>query len=92
MRIFIAIDPPEKIKDEIEKIRKGFRGIYGKPVERENFHITLKFIGVVQPNIFEKIKEELKNINYNKFSIKIGNIGTFGDRVVWKVYMKDMKI
>ncbi len=83
MRIFIAIDLPERIKDEIEKIRKGLRGIYGKPVEKENFHITLKFIGDVQPDIFEKIKEELNNVKYNKFSIKIGNIGTFGDRVVW---------
>ncbi|BFI73232.1 RNA 2',3'-cyclic phosphodiesterase [Nanoarchaeota archaeon] len=83
MRIFIAIDLPEKIKEEIYKLEKKVKGIYGKGVEKENLHITLKFIGEVQPDFVQKIKEQLNNVKYNKFYIRIENYGIFNDRVLW---------
>jgi 2'-5' RNA ligase len=83
MRIFIAIDLPERVKDEIFNLEKKIRGINGKGVERENLHITLKFIGDVQPDFLEKIKESLKNIKYKKFYIRIEKFGMFNERVLW---------
>ncbi|MGC9133146.1 MAG: RNA 2',3'-cyclic phosphodiesterase [Nanopusillaceae archaeon] len=83
MRIFIAIDLPEKIKDEIFNLGKKVRGINGKYVERENLHITLKFIGDIQPDFVERIKEVLKNVKYNKFYIRIEKFGMFNERVLW---------
>jgi 2'-5' RNA ligase len=83
MRIFIAIDLPEKIKDEIFNLGKKVRGINGKYVERENLHITLKFIGDIQPDFVERIKEVLKNVKYTKFYIRIEKFGMFNERVLW---------
>lgn len=83
MRIFIAIDLPEKIKEELYDIERKIKGINGKGVEKENIHITLKFLGEIQPDFLEKIKEKLQNVKYKKFYIRIGSFGMFNDRVLW---------
>ncbi|MEM4757742.1 MAG: RNA 2',3'-cyclic phosphodiesterase, partial [Nanopusillaceae archaeon] len=75
MRVFIAIDLPEEIKNKIVSYYKEIRGVYGKFVEKENLHITLKFLGELQPNIVEKIKKELENIKFPKFNIEVGGFG-----------------
>ncbi|MGC9079293.1 MAG: RNA 2',3'-cyclic phosphodiesterase [Nanopusillaceae archaeon] len=83
MRIFIAIDFPDEVKRRIIEVAKKVRSIDGKRVEEENLHITLKFIGEIDDNIVNEIKEELKFVNYNKFYIKISGVGLFGNRVLW---------
>ncbi|MEM1684249.1 MAG: RNA 2',3'-cyclic phosphodiesterase [Nanopusillaceae archaeon] len=83
MRVFIAIDLPEEIKNKIVSYYREIRGVNGKFVEKENLHITLKFIGELQPNIVEKISEELKNIKFSKFKIEIEGFGNFNNRVLW---------
>lgn len=83
MRVFIAIDLPNNIKDKIYQEIKNIRGVKGKFVERENLHITLKFLGEIQPNAVEKIKKELENIKFQKFEIEIYGFGEFNNRVLW---------
>jgi len=83
MRVFIAIDLPDDIKNKIYEEIKNIKGVRGKFVERENLHITLKFLGELQPNIVEKIKKELDNIRFNKFEIEIYGFGNFNNRVLW---------
>ncbi|MEM0379320.1 MAG: RNA 2',3'-cyclic phosphodiesterase [Nanopusillaceae archaeon] len=83
MRVFIAIDLPEEIKNKIVSYYKEIKGVHGKFVEKENLHITLKFLGELQPNIVEKIKKELENIKFSKFNIEIGGFGNFNNRVLW---------
>jgi len=83
MRVFIAIDLPEEIKNKIFSIYKDVKGVQGKFVERENLHITLKFLGELQPNIVEDVKNILDNVKYEKFAIRVKGIGMFGSRVLW---------
>lgn len=83
MRVFIAIDLPEDIKEKISSFYKDVKGVNGKFVEKENLHITLKFLGELQPNFVEKIKEKLNEIKFRKFTISISGIGTFNRRVLW---------
>jgi len=83
MRVFIAIDLLDSIKDKIYSETKKIRGVSGKLVERENLHITLKFLGEVQPDMVEKIKKDLENIKFQKFEVEIYGIGEFNNRVLW---------
>jgi 2'-5' RNA ligase len=49
MRLFIAVDLPEQVKDYISQIAQPLRAIPGiKPVNKENIHITMKFLGEVE--------------------------------------------
>jgi len=89
MRLFIAIKIPENIKDYIVKIQENIDNPINKIrfVKKEQIHLTLKFLGEVQPNNLEIIKENLKKITFIKFSVNLDNIGVFPSesyiRVIW---------
>ncbi|MCS7134266.1 MAG: RNA 2',3'-cyclic phosphodiesterase [Candidatus Pacearchaeota archaeon] len=87
MRCFIAIEISEKAKEELLRVQKEFKGIIeGKFVEKENFHLTLKFLGEVSNYEINQLKQELRKIRFNKFIAKLGSIGYFTPsfaRVLW---------
>ncbi|HEX54949.1 MAG: RNA 2',3'-cyclic phosphodiesterase [Candidatus Altiarchaeales archaeon] len=88
-RAFIAIPCPENLKNDMLEIQKKIRDMGGfKFVERENIHLTLKFLGNVEDEAIEKIKNELKFLSeIGKFHISLRGIGAFPSlnyiRVVW---------
>ncbi len=85
MRLFIAIDFNE-LKEyfiELQKLLpKNAKLSYTK-----TFHLTLKFLGEVQPNNVDKIVSSLRNIKFESFSVFLDSIGIFPTenyiRVVW---------
>ncbi len=88
-RIFLGIPLSEEIKGkclELQQELSQFEGI--NLVSSDNFHFTLKFLGDVEENKIEEIKELLKTIDFgNKFSINIKKIGVFPNsqyvKVIW---------
>lgn len=83
MRTFIAIEIPEKIKKEIVKIQDELPEFTGKKTEKENLHLTLKFLGEVDEEKLDEIKKRLKKIQLNSFETELKDIGIFSDRIVW---------
>jgi len=62
MRIFIALELPEKIKKEIGKIQNQLKtaGVQTRWVKPENTHLTLVFLGETAPNKVGEIAKILK--------------------------------
>tara|TARA_Y100000310_G_scaffold311240_1_gene357346 strand:- start:841 stop:1374 length:534 start_codon:yes stop_codon:yes gene_type:complete len=89
MRLFIAIEIPEEVKEYIVKIQKDIDNTANKTrfADKNQIHLTLKFLGEVQPDKADVIKEELKRISFNPFSVQLDKIGVFPDegyiRVIW---------
>ena len=86
MRCFISIDIPEEVKSEIKKIQDRLPEFIGKKTKLENLHLTLKFLGEVDDDKIEKIKNKLGEIKFNKFEISVDKIGVFSEkfvRIVW---------
>lgn len=86
MRTFISIEIPEEIKDEIIKIQKQLPEFHGKKTEKENLHLTLKFLGEIDESKIEQIQEKLKEIKLRKFKSEIDSIGVFSEkfvRIIW---------
>lgn len=89
IRAFIGIKIPEEITEKIDSFSKeklkNIKNI--KRVEKENLHITLKFLGEIGEDEVERIKEELKKISFRKFEIKIKGLGVFpsisNPKVIW---------
>ena len=85
MRLFIAIDFNE-LKDYFIELQQELPKNAKLSLTR-TFHITLKFLGEVQPDSAEKIINILKNIKFEPFSAFLGSIGIFPTenyiRVVW---------
>lgn len=83
MRVFIAVEIPEKTKKEIVKIQNELPEFKGKKTEYENLHLTLKFLGEVDEEEIKEIKKRLNQIKLKKFFAEINSIGMFSDRIIW---------
>ncbi|MEM2089521.1 MAG: RNA 2',3'-cyclic phosphodiesterase [Candidatus Pacearchaeota archaeon] len=87
MRTFIAIDLPGNVKDELVKVQEQFKSIVrAKFVEKENFHLTLKFLGELSDYQVNQVKEALRKIKFEKFQATLGSCGFFSPsfiRVLW---------
>ncbi|GAB6947578.1 RNA 2',3'-cyclic phosphodiesterase [Vulcanisaeta sp. JCM 16161] len=88
-RVFIAVDLTDKLKDPIIRMQRDLMsaGVDMKPVEPENLHITLRFIGEISRELVEELKKRLSNVKYNQFTMHIRGIGAFPNierpRVIW---------
>lgn len=58
-----------------------------KPVEPQNIHITLRFLGDISPDMVDKVYDAIKNVKFSPFMIKLCGLGVFPSlnypRVVW---------
>lgn len=77
-RVFIAINLPEKIKDELLRYQKEIDSFFEdfKPIrwtKRENLHITLEFLGYLKEEEILKVKEVLRKLleNFSAFNAKL---------------------
>lgn len=91
IRCFIALELSRDAIDEIEEIqglirKKGF--FYGKFTDPENLHLTLKFIGEIDEQKIEEVKERLKNIKRSKFEVSLGELGFFSENVMRILWLK----
>ena len=88
MRLFIAIDLPEHVKEEIAKIQSKLPEFKGKKTEIGNLHLTLKFLGEVDEKLVEKIKQKLGEIKFKKFEAEISDLGVFRESFIKIVWIK----
>ena len=57
VRAFVAVRVPGKIADELENFLADLRPLAAiRWVRREQFHITLKFLGEIEHYVIEQVK------------------------------------
>src|SRR5713226_738055 len=90
VRTFISIDLEDpQILSRIASILSSLQALGGdlKPVERENIHITLKFLGDVSTPRLAEVKSSLKQLAFPAFTGEIKGVGAFPNlthmNVVW---------
>lgn len=91
IRSFIAVELNEDIKNELKAVQDELKKIDldVKWVEINNIHLTLKFLGNINPDELEKIKTGLKKISgiFKSFEISLSTLGIFPKvdfpRVIW---------
>ena len=89
MRIFIALDIDDAIRNRIARFMDGVRGFApdARWVRPESLHVTLKFIGETAPENVDPIKEKLKAVEANAIEMNIRGSGFFpgakSPRVFW---------
>ena len=75
MRCFIGIPLSDKVRQRLVKAQKAFSNI-GRTnlVKPEHMHISLKFLGDVEPKMISK---KLSSISFNSFSVSVKDISFF---------------
>ena len=86
MRLFIAIDIPKDISQELREFQREFKGL-AKIKMVSTFHLTLKFLGDVEKDKVDEIKRRLKEISFDPFDLVLEDVGVFPDennmKVIW---------
>lgn len=77
MRIFISINLPENIRGEIKKIQDKLPEFNGKKTESENLHLTLKFLGEIDEDKINEVREKLKEVEHQRFETSVKYLGFF---------------
>jgi RNA 2',3'-cyclic 3'-phosphodiesterase len=87
MRTFIAVEiHNEEVLNAIIKIQSDFM-IKATPVNKQNMHFTLLFLGEIDEKTAKNIKKELSSISFRPIEVKFTHIGAFPNprfpRVIW---------
>ena len=91
IRCFIAIELSPEIRDTLREIQSDLKkSVVGvKWVKPENIHLTLKFLGHINPSTVEEVKSALTEIasHVKPFTIRLSSPGAFpslgSPRVIW---------
>jgi 2'-5' RNA ligase len=88
VRIFIAIDLPSPIRERIRECQVALSATEAKLtlVQADSAHITLKFIGEVDPSLTDPIISALDTIRFPAFDFEVRGIGANNlrsPRVIW---------
>ena len=89
MRIFLALDIDDGIRERIERFMDGVRGFAPEArwVRPESLHVTLKFVGEKPAETVGQIKEALSSVHAERFDLSFRGYGFFptakAARVFW---------
>ncbi len=89
MRLFVAVDIDDAIRERISRFLEGVRGFAEEArwVRPESLHVTLKFIGEKSEEEVENITRVLETIEAGTFEMSIRGYGFFpgarAPRVFW---------
>ncbi|HEY4344931.1 MAG TPA: RNA 2',3'-cyclic phosphodiesterase [Parvibaculum sp.] len=76
IRLFTALEIPDDIARRLEALQSGIE--HARWIERENFHITLRFIGDIAEDVAAYVDEALADIPFEPFELELEGIGEFG--------------
>ena len=77
-RLFVALDPPDEVRDEIDRLCQGLPD--ARWTDWDHLHLTLRFIGEVDHDTFCEIGEALAGISMPPFDLQLRGIGQFPPR------------
>lgn len=81
MRIYIAIDFEDNIKNYFDELTSNIKKhcANGSFTEKNNFHLTIRFIGEADDLLITKTKEVIERavLNIRSFDLLINNLGIF---------------
>jgi 2'-5' RNA ligase len=90
VRSFIAFDlNNEAVLKSITSVQNLLvkTGADLKPVEPENIHVTVRFLGDISPSMVDNVHDAMKKVHFAPFEAKISGIGAFPNvnypRVIW---------
>ena len=90
MRCFVAVDLEDPdLLNALGRIQDGLRGVGAdlKCVERENIHLTMRFLGDVGEGVLEDLQGLISGVNFPPFGMGLRGVGTFPNlrrpRVIW---------
>jgi len=82
MRLFLAIELPEDVRSHLVEVRRRLEGALPMVsyTRAENLHLTLKFLGEVEPKKLAAITESIGMISTSRIELSASGIDCFPNR------------
>ena len=84
-RLFIAISLPEPVRAAVTTLQTPSRHVRWTPVEQ--LHVTLRFLGDIEPEVYETLVKRLADVRVEPFVLPIESVGVFPQKgpphVLW---------
>lgn len=87
MRTFVAVEVSNKdVLDSIAKLQADL-DIKANPVDKQNMHFTLFFLGEITEGVADNVKKSLSSIVFKPIQVNFTHLGAFPNpkfpRVIW---------
>ncbi len=90
IRCFVAVEcGGDEVAAKFNEVRRMLKATRAdvKLVEPENIHLTLKFLGEIEPSLVEQVSQVVKETSFQPFDARLEGVGVFPNlrrpRVVW---------
>jgi len=77
-RLFTGIEIPKELGERLAFLRGGLPG--ARWIDRENYHMTLRFVGDIDGRVAEEIAYALARVRRASFSLRLDGVVSFGTR------------
>jgi 2'-5' RNA ligase len=77
-RLFVAIELPADVKQELARIALGVPG--ARWLEEDEIHLTLRFIGEIAGDVYHDVMESLATVDARAFELTLKGVGHFPPR------------
>ncbi|MGD0461163.1 MAG: RNA 2',3'-cyclic phosphodiesterase [Tepidisphaeraceae bacterium] len=78
MRLFVAIELPERLRRHLLRMQEILRPIFGgKPVRPEQLHLTLKFLGETPDETLPRLLERLRTVEMGPIRLTTSGVVCF---------------
>ena len=78
MRLFVAINIPESVKDQLLGWRVALRG--ARWVEPDQMHLTLAFLGEQPNNVCREVCHSLEGLEFAPYELRFQSVNYFGSK------------
>ncbi|MFZ5955130.1 MAG: RNA 2',3'-cyclic phosphodiesterase [Nanoarchaeota archaeon] len=90
MRCFISINLPEECKKEVIKLQNKLKEknlFIGKYTEKDNLHLTLKFLGEISEEKMKIVENKLDKVRFEDFELRFEKLGFFSPHLIGIVWI-----
>ena len=77
-RLFTALEVPRVVANGLSLLKGGLPG--SRWVDPENYHVTLRFIGDVDPRQADDLADAFDHITARPIQLKVGGLSVFGSK------------
>ena len=75
-RLFTGLEIPDDLAMDLSLLRGGLSG--ARWIDRENYHLTLRFIGDIDAATAEEVQSKLETIRHPPFTVTLEGLSSFG--------------
>ncbi len=83
-RLFTGVEIPTDVAFELELMKGGIWG--ARWIDRDSYHITLRFIGDIDDGLAREIAAELDAVSAKPFTLRLKGIDAFGGNKPHSLY------